>query len=51
MSVAKSHRRIARGDNYGKYSNNNNRTRSVHGSRDVGELEIGNYREWADIKY
>ena len=38
--MSHSHRRTARGNNYGKYSNNYNRTHSVHGSRAVGELEI-----------
>lgn len=45
MSVARpSHRQTARGNDYGKYSNNNNRTHSIHGSRAVGELEIGKHR-------
>ena len=41
MSVARpSHRRTARGSDYGKYRYNSNRANGIHGSRAVGELEI-----------
>lgn len=44
-------RQIARGNNYGKYRYNNHRAHSVHGDRDVGELEIRQTQGTGGIKY